>query len=106
MKRYMGHFGESVNPNSVLAKINELDVLISENNVTLKSLEDNIESLKKSIQENENVLASIKPMTDRLIKLRDYAQSRINNYKCAARTRPGSKARQSCSASNPVLPVP
>ena len=77
MKRYMGHFGESVNPNSILAKINELDVLISENNQNVKLIEDEIELNKEAISEYESQIKNLTPALERLKIIKNFTQARI-----------------------------
>lgn len=60
MKCYMGHFGEIESPESILSRVSDIEVLMSENNLILQGLNKDKARLESEISQ----ISSIIPAND------------------------------------------
>lgn len=82
MKCYMGHFGEAskTSPDELLAKINDLDKLISSNNAAIVSLNSEISSQEKQLSEAKNNLSNVDRIISKIMVLGSLADERMRAF--------------------------
>lgn len=82
MKCYMGHFGEAAknSPDELLAKINEIDKLISNNNAAIIKLNGELSSQEKTLVNTKNEMSNLDRIIARIMSLGRLADERMNNF--------------------------
>lgn len=81
MKYYMGHFGEanSTSPEDIMAKISDVEILISNNNMAINELNQEIDKLQSQILGLENnELKAVNSIIDKILALGKKANERMN----------------------------
>jgi hypothetical protein len=79
MKCYMGHFGEanSTSPEDIMAKISDVELLISNNNMAINELNQELDKLQKQISALENnELRTVNNLTEQILQLVKTAKER------------------------------
>lgn len=91
MRCYMGHFGEanSTSPEDIMAKISDVELLISNNNMAINELNQELDKLQKQISGLENnELKAVDSIVAQILALGKKADAKIkadeefrNNYR-------------------------
>lgn len=83
MKCYMGHFGEanSTSPEDIMAKISDVELLISNNNMAINELNQELDKLQKQLSGIENnELKAVDSIIEKILALGRTADSRKKGH--------------------------
>ncbi len=58
MKNYMGHFGEIESPESILSRVSDIEVLMSENNLVLQGFNKDKARLESEISQLSSLVTT------------------------------------------------